>query len=125
MYFLVEDDDFLQKYNAIWYKVSGHTYLAVISLDFSLKKWKLLSASPFKRINFKLMFLGKIILKMYFLEMLFFREQFWKCIFLRIIFFEWIILKMYFLRVPSVTKLTVFIKGGWIKKLDTWATSKV
>ena len=38
MYFLVEDDDFLQKYNAIWYKVSGHNYLAVISLDFSLKK---------------------------------------------------------------------------------------
>ena len=59
MSFLIEDDDLLEKYNTIWGKVSAnikgdevigfydkeipkidsnHTYLAVISLDFVLRK---------------------------------------------------------------------------------------
>ena len=38
IYFLIENNDFLEKYNTIWDKVSAHTCLTVISLDSAFKK---------------------------------------------------------------------------------------
>ena len=38
IYFLIENNDFLEKYNTIWDKVSAYTCLTVISLDSAFKK---------------------------------------------------------------------------------------